>query len=227
MTKDEILALYEDTRQEVLRRRRRTPTAARASRRWRVMRLLAPYTPDKVMAEATRAPSHEARVKAFGSEDKLPGAAGAEAPGHPDQPRPCTTCSPSTRKRCCLARTWRQKGGVYMVTMWPTKAPATSACSTRCSMKPPSSAWAGFVTSGHVADPGSSTAYLHNAIDQLRGEACSLQIFSNDQFRNPMVVRIAGLGYQRGFGGHFHNDNSAATSRAWWWAARRAATMRR
>ena len=28
-----------------------------------------------------------------------------------------------------------------------------------------------------------------------------------------MVVRIAGLGYQRGFGGHFHNDNSLAVLR--------------
>jgi len=56
-------------------------------------------------------------------------------------------------------------------------------------------------------------AYLHNAIDQIRGEAASLQFFSNDQFRNPMVVRIAGLGYQRGFGGHFHNDNSMTALR--------------
>jgi 2-oxoisovalerate dehydrogenase E1 component len=56
-------------------------------------------------------------------------------------------------------------------------------------------------------------AYLHNAIDQLRGEACSLQFFSNDQYRNPMLVRIAGLGYQKGFGGHFHNDNSIAAIR--------------
>ncbi|MBS0459339.1 MAG: MFS transporter, partial [Proteobacteria bacterium] len=56
-------------------------------------------------------------------------------------------------------------------------------------------------------------AYLHNAIDQLRGEACSLQFFSNNQFANPMLVRIAGLGYQRGFGGHFHNDNSVTALR--------------
>jgi 2-oxoisovalerate dehydrogenase E1 component len=28
-----------------------------------------------------------------------------------------------------------------------------------------------------------------------------------------MVVRIAGLGYQKGFGGHFHNDNSLAVLR--------------
>ncbi len=51
-------------------------------------------------------------------------------------------------------------------------------------------------------------AYVHNAVDQLRGEAASLQFFSAGQFRNPMVVRIAGLAYQKGFGGHFHNDNS-------------------
>jgi 2-oxoisovalerate dehydrogenase E1 component len=56
-------------------------------------------------------------------------------------------------------------------------------------------------------------AYLHNAEDQLRGEAGSLQFFSNGQYRNPMVVRIAGYGYQKGFGGHFHNDDSVAVLR--------------
>jgi 2-oxoisovalerate dehydrogenase E1 component len=53
-------------------------------------------------------------------------------------------------------------------------------------------------------------AYLHNAEDQIRGEAATLSFFSNGQYRNPMVVRIAGLPYQKGFGGHFHNDNSLA-----------------
>jgi 2-oxoisovalerate dehydrogenase E1 component len=56
-------------------------------------------------------------------------------------------------------------------------------------------------------------AYLHNAEDQLRGEAATLSFFSNGQFTNPMVMRIAGLGYQKGFGGHFHNDNSLAVLR--------------
>ncbi|MDT0262409.1 thiamine pyrophosphate-dependent enzyme [Jatrophihabitans lederbergiae] len=56
-------------------------------------------------------------------------------------------------------------------------------------------------------------AYLHNAEDQLRGEAATLQFFSQGQYRNPMVVRIAGLGYQKGFGGHFHNDNSVSVLR--------------
>jgi len=56
-------------------------------------------------------------------------------------------------------------------------------------------------------------AYLHNAEDQIRGEAATLPFFSNGQFTNPMVLRIAGLGYQKGFGGHFHNDNSVAVLR--------------
>ena len=56
-------------------------------------------------------------------------------------------------------------------------------------------------------------AYLHNAADQIRGEGATLQFFSNRQYRNPMVVRIAGYAYQKGFGGHFHNDNSIAAIR--------------
>jgi 2-oxoisovalerate dehydrogenase E1 component len=56
-------------------------------------------------------------------------------------------------------------------------------------------------------------AYLHNAEDQLRGEAASLQFFSDGQYRNPMVVRVAGLAYQKGFGGHFHNDNAVGVLR--------------
>lgn len=56
-------------------------------------------------------------------------------------------------------------------------------------------------------------AYLHNAEDQLRGEASTLSFFSSGQYQNPMVIRIASLAYQKGFGGHFHNDNSIAVLR--------------
>ncbi|GAA2626756.1 thiamine pyrophosphate-dependent enzyme [Paractinoplanes durhamensis] len=56
-------------------------------------------------------------------------------------------------------------------------------------------------------------AYLHNAEDQLRGEAATMSFFSSGAYRNPMVVRIAGLAYQQAFGGHFHNDNSVAVLR--------------
>jgi len=56
-------------------------------------------------------------------------------------------------------------------------------------------------------------AYLHNAEDQLRGEAATLQFFSQGAYRNGMVVRIQGYGYQKGFGGHFHNDNGLGVLR--------------
>lgn len=56
-------------------------------------------------------------------------------------------------------------------------------------------------------------AYLHNAEDQLRGEAATLRFFSDGRYENGMVVRVAGLAYQKGFGGHFHNDNSVAVLR--------------
>lgn len=56
-------------------------------------------------------------------------------------------------------------------------------------------------------------AYLHNAEDQLRGEGATLPFFSRGRFTNPMVVRVAGLGYQKGFGGHFHNDDAVAVLR--------------
>ncbi len=56
-------------------------------------------------------------------------------------------------------------------------------------------------------------AYLHNAEDQLRGEGATLPFFSSGRFTNPMVVRVAGLSYQKGFGGHFHNDNAVGVLR--------------
>ena len=46
-------------------------------------------------------------------------------------------------------------------------------------------------------------AYLHNAEDQIRGEAATMQFFSKGQFRNPAVIRVAGTATSKG---------SAATS---------------
>lgn len=56
-------------------------------------------------------------------------------------------------------------------------------------------------------------AYVHNAADQIRGEAATLPFFSRGRFANPTVVRLPGLAYQKGFGGHFHNDNSLTVFR--------------
>jgi 2-oxoisovalerate dehydrogenase E1 component len=40
-----------------------------------------------------------------------------------------------------------------------------------------------------------------------------LAFFSNGQYHNGLVVRVAGYGYQEGFGGHFHNDDAIAVLR--------------
>ena len=72
----------------------------------------------------------------------------------------------------------------------------------------------GFAHNGFLPVPEIQfLAYLHNAEDQLRGEASTLSFFSKGQYQNPMVLRIASLAYQKGFGGHFHNDNSIAVLR--------------
>ena len=72
----------------------------------------------------------------------------------------------------------------------------------------------GFAHNGFIPVPEIQfLAYLHNAEDQIRGEASTLSFFSCGQYQNPMVVRIASLAYQKGFGGHFHNDNSITVLR--------------
>ena len=56
-------------------------------------------------------------------------------------------------------------------------------------------------------------AYLHNAEDQLRGRGGQPVVLLQRPVPQPLVVRIAGYGYQQGFGGHFHNDNAVAVLR--------------
>jgi 2-oxoisovalerate dehydrogenase E1 component len=72
----------------------------------------------------------------------------------------------------------------------------------------------GTAVSGFVPIPEVQyLAYLHNAEDQLRGEGATIQFFSQGRYRNGLVVRVAGYGYQKGFGGHFHNDDAVAVLR--------------
>jgi 2-oxoisovalerate dehydrogenase E1 component len=108
-----------------------------------------------------------------------------------------------------------QKGGVYNVTtglfqkfgprrVWNSLLDETSILGTAIGM-----AHNGFIPIPEIQ----FLAYVHNAEDQIRGEAATLSFFSEGKFTNPMVIRIAGLAYQKGFGGHFHNDNSLAVFR--------------
>jgi 2-oxoisovalerate dehydrogenase E1 component len=108
-----------------------------------------------------------------------------------------------------------RKGGVYGATQGLQKAFGPHRCfDTLLDETTILGTAQGAATAGLLPIPEIQyLAYLHNALDQLRGEACSLQYFSNGQFANPMVVRVQGLAYQKGFGGHFHNDNSIGALR--------------
>jgi 2-oxoisovalerate dehydrogenase E1 component len=105
-----------------------------------------------------------------------------------------------------------RKGGVYGVTQGlQTKFGPVRVFDTLLDEQTILGLAIGMAHNGFVPIPEVQfLAYLHNAEDQLRGEAATLSFFSNQQYRNPMVLRIAGLPYQKGFGGHFHNDNSLA-----------------
>ena len=108
-----------------------------------------------------------------------------------------------------------KKGGVYGVTRGLRKAfGATQVFDTLLDEQTILGTALGSALAGFVPIPEIQyLAYLHNAEDQLRGEAATLRFFSNGQYANGMVVRVAGLAYQKGFGGHFHNDNSLAVLR--------------
>jgi len=59
-----------------------------------------------------------------------------------------------------------------------------------------------------VFEAAAYRAYLRTAEDQVVGEAATLRFISNGQFSNPMVMRLPSLGYQNGFGGNWHNENT-------------------
>ncbi|MFT3668663.1 MAG: thiamine pyrophosphate-dependent enzyme [Pseudoxanthomonas sp.] len=213
-TKASLLALYEATRKRCF------AAAEEADRRPKIGSLedvvapLAPYSPREVAKEARRVAPHEVRVAAFGSEDKLP----EKLP-----PRHLAIqINNALHDLFCkypetllFGEDVAQKGGVYTVTKGLQKAfKGSRVFNTLLDETMILGLAQGYANMGMLPLPEIQyLAYFHNACDQIRGEAASLQFFSNDQYRNPMVVRIAGLGYQRGFGGHFHNDNSITALR--------------
>jgi 2-oxoisovalerate dehydrogenase E1 component len=214
MSRDEILALYEDTRKKCFAAAEDADSRPRLTELADVMAPLAPYTPDKVQAEATRADYADKRLQVFGSEAKLPE---NQPPRHLaiqiNQALHDLFCKyPET---LLFGEDVAQKGGVYTVTKGLHKAFGNKRVfNTLLDETIILGLAQGYANMGMLPLPEIQyLAYFHNACDQIRGEAASLQFFSNNQFANPMVVRIAGLGYQRGFGGHFHNDNSITALR--------------
>lgn len=108
-----------------------------------------------------------------------------------------------------------KKGGVYNVTAkLHDKFGPSRVVNTLLDEQSILGAAIGLAHNGYLPIPEIQfLAYVHNAEDQIRGEAATLSFFSDGQYTNPMIIRIAGLAYQKGFGGHFHNDNSFAVFR--------------
>lgn len=214
MTKDEVVALYEDTRKRCFAAAEEADRRPKLDRLADVVAPLAPYTPDAVRTEAARFDHAQRRLDVFGGEAKLPE---NQPPRHlaiqiNNALHDVFAKYPET---LLFGEDVAQKGGVYTVTKGLHKAfGARRVFNTLLDETMILGMAQGFSNVGLLPVPEIQyLAYFHNACDQIRGEAASLQFFSNDQYRNPMVVRIAGLGYQRGFGGHFHNDNSITALR--------------
>ncbi len=214
MTQERLLALYEAVRvrcfaaaEEADRRPKLTDLAE-------VIAPLAPYSPAAVEAEAKRADFAERRSAVFGSEAKLPE---RQPPRHLaiQINNALHDLMAKYPESLLFGEDVAQKGGVYTVTKGLHKAFKNARVfNTLLDETMILGLAQGYANLGLLPLPEIQyLAYFHNACDQLRGEAASLQFFSNDQYRNAMIVRIAGLGYQRGFGGHFHNDNSIAALR--------------
>ena len=214
MTPDQLLAQYETLRAKCFAAAEDADRRPRLTSLSDVMAPLAPYTPGAVTAEATRADYQDKRLAVFGSAEKLPE---KQAPKHLaiqiNQALHDLFCKyPET---LLFGEDVAQKGGVYTVTKGLHKAFKNQRVfNTLLDETVILGLAQGFANLGMLPMPEIQyLAYFHNACDQIRGEAASLQFFSNGQYRNPMVMRIASLGYQRGFGGHFHNDNSITALR--------------
>ena len=208
-TPDDLAERYLATRAEVRARANEllgTPTLATPAE---IMAPLAPRHPDRVAELAVRA--GEDRTTAAGKQPESEGRLTlAESIN-----RALGDALAADERVLVFGEDVGAKGGVYGVTRnLQRRAGAGRVFDTLLDEQSILGLALGTAVSGLLPIPEIQyLAYLHNAEDQLRGEAASLSFFSNHQFRNGMVVRVAGYGYQQGFGGHFHNDNSVAVLR--------------
>lgn len=214
LTAAEILERYDGIRAGIDAEAERAIKTRRLSSAAEIVAPLAPYSADRVAAEAVRAIAACEREAFWGDASKLPEAG---PPRH-------LSANINAGLHDLMAKYPNSllfgedvavKGGVYHVThdLWK-KFGLARVFNTVLDEQTILGLAQGLGYCGLLPFPEIQyLAYFHNACDQIRGEACSTQFFSAGQFRNPMVLRIASLGYQKGFGGHFHNDNSIAALR--------------
>lgn len=205
----QALAVYRDTCARV---ERVAGDAVKRPRLKTASEVMASIVPPARACKPTNGPTHEARAQAFGGDLKAM-----------DEPQimsriinwALTDLMLAHREIVMMGEDVGRKGGVYGVTQKLTaRFGPDRMIDTLLDEQSILGLAIGMAQNGFVPLPEIQfLAYLHNAEDQLRGEAATLPFFSNGAFTNPMVLRIAGLGYQKGFGGHFHNDNSVAVLR--------------
>jgi len=207
----QIAEQYERSRASALELAARIERAPRLTSAAQVMAPLAPRRPAEVAAAITATPG-PARVQAFGR--RLP-----------EDEGPLTLAQAINRtladelaahpQLLVFGEDVARKGGVYGVTRGLHAAFGSSRVfDSLLDEQAVLGVALGAGLAGLLPVPEIQyLAYLHNAADQIRGEAATVSFFSQGSYRNPMVVRIAGLAYQRGFGGHFHNDNAVAALR--------------
>ncbi|MGH3249889.1 MAG: thiamine pyrophosphate-dependent enzyme [Trebonia sp.] len=209
---EQVADRYEAIRAQVRELADKAVTHRQLSTRAEVTAPLAPHHPDQVARRAATAAAPRDRENAFGH--KLPEDGG-----------PLTLADTINRALADALAGYPQllafgedvgrKGGVYGLTRGLSRRfGAGRVFDTLLDEQSILGLGLGAGLSGLLPVPEIQyLAYLHNAEDQIRGEAASLQFFSAGQYRNPMVVRVAGLAYQKGFGGHFHNDNAVGVLR--------------
>jgi 2-oxoisovalerate dehydrogenase E1 component len=209
LTPEDAVAIYTETCERVARVAAQIITRPRLKTARDVM---ASIIPPKRKCAPTNGPAPEARTAVFGSDMKAM-----------EAPQPLNKCLNMALTDLMLehgeitlmGEDVGRKGGVYGVTQrLQSRFGRDRVIDTLLDEQSILGLAMGLAGNGFLPMPEIQfLAYLHNAEDQLRGEAATLPFFSQGQFTNPMVIRIAGLGYQKGFGGHFHNDNSLAVLR--------------
>ncbi|MBK6871081.1 MAG: MFS transporter [Kineosporiaceae bacterium] len=190
---------------EALRRPRLTSAAE-------VLEPLSPRRPEQVAAAAVASAEPPERARVFG--EKLPETEGGLTLAASIN-RALLDVGAAHAELLVLGEDVARKGGVYGVTRGlQRRLGASRVIDTVLDEQTVLGMALGAGVSGLLPVPEIQyLAYLHNALDQIRGEAASLQFFSQGAYRNPLVVRVQGLAYQKGFGGHFHNDNAIGALR--------------
>nr|PZN42456.1 MAG: MFS transporter [Actinomycetota bacterium] len=211
LTPDEVIARYEGLRAKVLELADEAAGRPKLTSAAQVTAPLAPRRPDLVAAEVARAAPEERRREVFA---RLPEEEGPLTLAQSIN-RTLADAMAADPSIVVFGEDVARKGGVYGVTRGLLRRfGAGRVFDTLLDEQSILGLALGAGLSGMLPVPEIQyLAYIHNALDQIRGEASTLRFFSQGAYRNPMVVRVAGYAYQKGFGGHFHNDHSVAALR--------------